>query len=811
MKEVFMGYQIKRAMVIGSGVMGGGIAGHLANAGISVYLVDIVPRQLTPQEEAKGLTLKSPAVRNRIVNQGMEFLKKSKPSGLFSSSRMELITAGNMEDNWDWIKEVDWIIEVVVENLAVKHQVMARIEETRKPGSIVSTNTSGLPIGEIAQGRSDEFKAHFLGTHFFNPARYLKLLEIIPTPQTNPELTRFMMQFGERRLGKTMVLCKDTPNFIANRIASITGTSSMNYVLQNDYTIEEVDAITGPLVGHPKTASFKLQDLVGLDVSSHVANNLYPAIPHDPFRDAIVGPVKELTGKMVEKGWLGKKTKQGFYKKTKTPEGKKANLVLDLKTMEYRPEQKPDLPLIKQAKAIESLPERFRFLVKQDDRMGRLIWNGTALALAYAASVVPEISDNLYSIDTAVKTGFFHEMGPFEIWDALGVKETADRMEADGFKVAPWVKEMLRAGGETFYKKEGVKKSYWDQNSKRYQPMPVDPHLLILADRKAEAGVLQSNPSASLIDLGDGVLCLEFHSKMNSLDTDIVAMGETALDYLDKNYTGLVIGNEASNFCVGANVFNVLVAADAKQWNELDKEMKRMQDLMMAFRYSSKPVVAAPIGMALGGGAEVCMAADRVCVAAETYLGQVEVGVGLVPGAGGCRELLKRVVSPVMKVSTEMDPLPLVLKVFQAIAMAKVSTSALEAREMGFLTDCDQILMKGEHRLAQAKQMVLDMAAAGYAPPPRTKNVYAIGSRGLAAMTIGLKGMLWSGYVSDYDLLVSKKIAYILSGGALSAPQWVDEQLILDLEREAFLSLLGQEKTIDRIKHMLTTGKPLRN
>jgi 3-hydroxyacyl-CoA dehydrogenase len=806
-----MGYQIKRAMVIGSGVMGGGIAGHLANAGISVCLVDIVPRQLTPQEEAKGLTLKSPVVRNRIVNQGMEFLKKSKPAGLFSPSRLELITAGNMEDHWDWIKEVDWIIEVVVENLAVKHQVMARIEETRKPGSIVSTNTSGLPIGEIAQGRSDEFKAHFLGTHFFNPARYLKLLEIIPTPQTDPELTRFMMQFGERRLGKTVVLCKDTPNFIANRIASITGTSSINYVLKNDYTIEEVDAVTGPLIGHPKTASFKLQDLVGLDVSSHVANNLYPAIPHDPFRESIVGPVKELTGKMVEKGWLGKKANQGFYKKIKTPEGKKANLVLDPKTMEYRPEQKPDLPLLKQAKAIESLPERFRFLVKQEDKMGKLIWNGTALSLSYCASVIPEISDNLYSVDTAVKTGFFHAMGPFEIWDALGVRETAARMEAEGFKVAPWVKEMLQSGGEAFYKKEGTKKLYWDQNAKAYQPMPVDPNLLILTDRKAEVGVLQSNPSASLIDLGDGVLCLEFHSKMNAIDTDILAMGQTALETLDKGYTGLVIGNEAPNFCVGANVFNVLVAVDGKQWDELEKSMKAMQDLMMDFQYCSKPVVAAPIGMALGGGAEICMAADRVCVPAETYMGLVEVGVGLIPGGGGCREMLKRLVSPTMRISTEVDPLPLVFKAFQNVAMAKVSTSALEAKEMGFLTDCDHFIMKGEHRLAEAKQMVLDMAAAGYAPPPRTKNVYAIGSRGLSAMTIGVKGMLGSGYVSEYDLLVSKKVAYILSGGALSAPEWVDEQVILDLEREAFLSLLGQEKTIDRIKHMLTTGKPLRN
>lgn len=805
-----MGYQIKRAMVVGSGVMGGGIAGHLANAGIPVYLVDIVPRQLTSEEEAKGLSLQSPVVRNRIVNQGINSLKKSKPPGLFSPSRMELIQAGNMEDNWDWIKEADWIIEVVVENLAIKHQVMARIEEARKPGSIVSSNTSGLPIGQIAEGRSDEFKAHFLGTHFFNPARYLKLLEIIPTPQTDPELVTFMMKFGERRLGKTMVLCKDTPNFIANRMASITGTSGLNFILQNDYTVEEVDAITGPLVGHPKTASFRLQDLVGLDVGSHVSGNLYPAIPEDPFREAIMGPCRELTARMVEKGWLGNKAKQGFYKKIKTPEGKKDYLILDLKTLEYRPQEKPNIPLLKQAKGIESLPDRLRFIVKQDDKMGKLVWNNAALALSYSAYLVPDVSDTLYSIDDAVKSGFFHEMGPFEIWDTLGVKETASRMEADGFTVAAWVKDMIQAGGETFYKKEGIRNYYWDQKTKAYQPMPVDPNILILADRKEEAGVVAKNFSASLIDLGDGVLCLEFHAKMNALDPDIFAMGEKALEELDKDYVGLVIGNDAPNFCVGANVFNVVMAAEAKQFDLIEQGLKGMQDQMLAFRYCSKPVVAAPIGMALGGGAEICMAADRVCAASETYMGLVEVGVGLIPGAGGCREMVKRLVSPAMK-TADSDPLPFLMKAFENTAMAKVSASAVQAQEMGFLTPADRIIMKGEHRLAEAKRMVLEMAAAGYAPQPRTKSVYAVGQRGVAALTIGGQTMLWGGFISEYDFFIAKKLAYILSGGALSAPQWVDEQVILDLEREAFLSLLGQEKTIARIKHLLMTGKPLRN
>jgi 3-hydroxyacyl-CoA dehydrogenase len=806
-----MSYQIKRAMVIGSGVMGGGIAGHLANAGIPVYLVDIVPPALTKEEEAKGLTLASPAVRNRIVNQGMDFLKKSKPPGLFSPSCLELITAGNMEDNWDWIKEADWIIEVVVENLAIKHRVMARIEETRRPGSIVSSNTSGLPIASIAEGRSAEFKAHFLGTHFFNPARYLKLLEIIPTADTDPDLTAFMMKFGERRLGKTMVLCKDTPNFIANRVASITGTSGLNFILKNDYTIEEVDAVTGPLIGHPKTASFRLQDLVGLDVSSHVANNLYPAIPHDPFREAIEGPVKDLISKMVAKGWLGNKSGQGFYKKIKTPDGKKGYQILDLKTLEYRDEQKPSLPLIKQAKAIESLPDRLRFLMKQDDKAAGLIWHNTALALSYCAYLIPEISDTFYAVDDAVKSGFFHEMGPFEIWDTLGVKKTAARMEADGFTVAAWVKDMLQAGGESFYRKEGTKRLYWDQQRKAYRPMPVDPNLIILSDRKEEAGVVAKNFSASLIDIGDGVLCLEFHSKMNALDEDIFTMGYKALEELEKDaFVGLVIGNQAQNFSVGANVFNVVMGAENKMWDAIEKGVKSLQDLMLGFRYCPKPVVAAPQGMALGGGAEICMAADRICAAGESYIGLVEVGVGLLPAGGGCRELLKRVVSPAMK-TAESDPLPFLGKVFENIAMAKVSASALQAREMGFLTDSDRIVMRAEHILAEAKRMVLSMAAAGYVPPPRTKNVYALGQRGLSALSLMVQTMLWGNYISEYDKFIAGKIAYVLSGGPLSSPQWVDEQVILDLEREAFVSLCGQEKTIERIKHLLMTGKPLRN
>jgi len=512
----------------------------------------------------------------------------------------------------------------------------------------------------------------------------------------------------------------------------------------------------------------------------------------------------------VEKGWLGNKAKQGFYKMIKGPEGKKDYLILDLKTLEYRPQQKPNIPWVKQAKGIESLPDRLKFIHQQDDRVARLIWNNTALDLSYCAYLIPEIADVYYAVDDAVRGGFFHELGPFEIWDILGVKETAAKMEAEGFKVAAWVKEMIAAGGESFYKKDGVRKLFWDLNSRSYQPIPVDPNFIVLKDLKETRGVLKKNFSASLIDLGDDVLCLEFHSKMNALDPDIFAMGYSALEELEKGYAGLVIGNQGENFSVGANVFNVVMAAEAKQFDQIEQGVKGMQDLLMNFRYCSKPVVAAPFGLALGGGAEVAMAADRICASGETYMGLVEVGVGLLPAGGGCRELLKRVVTPAMK-RADSDPLPFLGKVFENIAMAKVSASALQAQEMGFLTDCDRIIMKGEHVLAEAKREVLALSAAGYAPPPRTKSIYALGQRGIAALSIMVQSLRWGDFISEYDMFIAKKIAYVLSGGDLSAPQWVDEQYILDLEREGFLSLLGQEKTIARIKHLLMTGKPLRN
>ncbi len=805
-----MTYRIQKAMVIGSGVMGSGIAAHLANAGISVYLVDIAPDRLTPEEEKKGLTLESPQVRNRIVDQGMTFLKKSKPPGLFSTSKLDLIKTGNMTDNFEWAGDSDWIIEVVVEDLSIKQQVMTRIAETRRKGSIVSTNTSGIPIHKIAAECPHEFKGHFLGTHFFNPARYLKLLELIPTADTDPDLLDFMARFGSRRLGKTTVVCKDTPNFIANRVGVMMGKAAMNYMMENDFAVEEVDAVTGTLIGHPKTATFRLMDLVGLDIDQHVTRNLYEAIPHDDYRDHLLGSASGLTDRMVKKGLLGNKSGQGFYKKCKGPDGKKMYQVLNLESLEYRDREEPDIPLIKEAKNIYPLSERLRFLAEGEDRFSRLLWNNMAFSFAYCAHVIPEISDTLYAVDNAVKAGFFHEMGPFEIWDALGVQQTTERMEKDGFRVAPWVKKMLSAGADSFYRRKNGRKEYWDISSTTYRSLPVDPNVLILSEQKEAAGVVKQNPSASLVDMGDGVLCLEFHSKMNSLDPDIQALCNDALDRLERDFIGMVIGNQGQNFCVGANVFGILVAAKQKQWDVVEKAIKDMQDQMLHIRYGPKPVVAAPFGMTLGGGAEISMAADRMCASAETYMGLVEVGVGLVPAGGGCREILRRVVAPPMK-SAKSDPLPFVMKIFENVATARVATSALEAKELGFLTDNDRIVMNGSHLLMEAKRMVIQMHEAGYVPPTRTKSIYALGGRALAFMVQGATSMFWAGYASAYDRHIANKVAYILAGGPLTSPQWVDEQYILDLEREVFLSLCGEERTLDRINHMLTTGRPLRN
>jgi 3-hydroxyacyl-CoA dehydrogenase len=811
-----MGYSkrsgINRVAVIGAGTMGAAIAAHLANVGIPAYLLDIVPRELTAKEEKKGLTLDHPAVRNRIVNEGWARCVKARPANLFAKDLAERVTLGNLEDNFDWLTEVDWIIEVIVERLDIKQQLMERIEAVRQPNCIATTNTSGIPIKDIAEGRSDEFKAHFLGTHFFNPPRYLKLLEIIPHETTDPEIVEFMKEFGTRTLGKGVVICKDTPNFIANRFISIAGSYTTNYAIDNGYTIEEVDGLTGPIIGHPKTATFRLNDLVGIDVMAHVGNNLYPAIAHDPHREVLKhDKMTAIVEAMLERKWLGNKTKQGFYKRVDTEEGRQF-WILDPETMEYQPPTKPRFDSVGKHRKVEDTGKRIKLLCAEDDRAAKFIWDTTAFSLNYAASVIPEIADDIVSIDNANKWGFMHEMGPFEIWDALGVAESVERMEAEGMTVVPWVKEMLAAGHTSFYKKENGKLHYYDLASKGYVAVEDDPRAFIIKDVKADENrVLAKNGSASLVDIGDGVLCLEFHSKMNALDTDIFEMAAQAREELEKDWVGLVVGNQGEHFCAGANIFVIAVAAQQGEWEQLESVVKLGQDTLMSFRYCPKPVVSAPFGMVLGGGAEVTMGASAICAASEAYIGQAEVGVGVVPAAGGCKELLRRVVSPVIKRTPDADPLPFMQRIFEMIAMGKVSTSAVEAQQWGFLTPSDRIVMNRDHLLSEAKHMVLEMAASGYRPPVRGKEIWAMGANGLAAMEIMVWGLREAGYASEHDALIANKIAHILSGGKLTKPRWVDPQYILDLEREAFLSLLGEQKTIDRLWHMLNTGKPLRN
>jgi 3-hydroxyacyl-CoA dehydrogenase len=722
--------------------MGGGIAAHFANAGIPVYMLDV-----TRQVSAASL----------------ERLKKNKPPAFFTPETASMVTAGGIEDDERWIAEGDWIVEAIVENLEAKRDLVARIDRLRKKGSIVSSNTSGIPIFSIAANASPDFKAHFLGTHFFNPPRYMKLLEIIPTKETLPEVAAFVRAFAAKRLGKGVVVCKDTPNFIANRLASMGGATLLDFVLANGYTVEETDAIVGPLIGRPKTAAFRLQDLVGLDVASAVASNLYPLIEHDESREVLRSPrVEALRKKQMDAGRLGDKTGQGFYKKT----GKEI-LTLDLETGEYRPRREPEIPSLAEASKIKSLPERLRFVLAQDDKAGRLARHVVYNALAYAARRVPEISDDIEDVDRAVRWGFSHEMGPFELWEAMGVDGTIQEMEKYGIK------------GVTFPKK---------RSSLRHQPVRT---------------VVRENKSASLLDIGDGVLQLEFHSKMNTIDGDIRAMLVEAVGEVERGeWKGLVIANEGQDFCVGANLAGGL--------GDVDASVKGLQDALMRMRFCAKPVVAAPFGRTLGGGVEVAMAAARIVAAAETYMGFVEVGVGLIPGAGGCKEMVRRVVSPMMRRTPNADPLPFLQNVLQTIGMAKVSSSAEEARSFGFLAEGDRVVMNRDDLLQEAKREVLEMAD-GYTPPAREASCYAAGRDVRAALRAGIHQLKQGGYASEYDAYLSGCLAHVLCGGDRPSAEWMDEQSFLDLERNVFVELANQPKTHERIQHMLSTGKPLRN
>ena len=792
-----MKYQIHKAAVIGSGTMGAAIAAHLANAGVPVTLLDIVP---------DGATDKS--ARNKIVNEGWERCLKAKPANLMSAELKTFVQLGNLEDDFGTVAEADWIVEAVIENLRIKRELMARVDEVRSPTAIVSTNTSGIPVRDIAEGRSKGFKKHFLGTHFFNPPRYLKLLEIIPTKDTEKEVVEFISRFGEYRLGKGIVLCKDTPNFIGNRIFFGMSTFAMNYILENEYTVDEVDALTGPLMGRPKTATFRLADLVGLDVWEHVGKNLGPAIPHDKLGQQYLaaGKPKELIRALIDRNWLGNKTKIGFYKEMRNTEGKKEFWSLDLKTLEHLSPTKPRFDSVKAAKDVEGLGNRLKVLLEADDKAAQLVRALTYQGFQYASSIIPEVADTVKPIDDAVRWGFMHEAGPFETWDVLGVKETVRHMKAAGYAPAKWVDAMLTAGIDSFYQyKNGDKVGVYDVVMGKYVKLNKNEGAIILKQQK----IVAQNAGATLRDMGDGVACLEFHTKMNSLDEDIMNMSLEALDRLEKDFDGLVLGNQAENFSAGANLFMMVVGAQQGMWDVLDTAVRKLQDMNMRMRYSSKPIVVAPAGLTLGGGCEITMHASRVVAASETYIGLVELGVGVIPAGAGTKEMLRRIVNPVMRIENA-EPLAALQKAFLQMGQAKVATSAEEARGMNILSLQDRIVLNRSHLLSEAKKEILHMVASGY-KPPAPELIYAAGRDALAAIRIGAWMFKEAQYITQYDHHVAGKLAYVMCGGELTRPQWVSEQYILDLEREAILSLFGEEKTQARMWSILQSGKPLRN
>lgn len=799
--------KIRKAAVLGSGVMGAGIAAHLANVGIPTYLLDIVPRELTAAESQKGLTLADPAVRNRIAQAGKERLLKEKPAPLYDKANLDLITVGNLEDHLGWLADVDWIIEVVVENLEIKQKVFAQIEEHRKPGTIVSSNTSGVSINEMCAGRSDEFRAHFLGTHFFNPPRYLKLLEIIPGNDTDPAIVEFMMNFGEFVLGKGTVLCKDTPNFIANRIGTYGLQVSIQEMLRLGLGVDEVDALTGPVIGRPKSATFRTLDVVGLDTYVHVANNV-----KNKSQDAEEKAVFEIPAfvlKMVENRWLGQKTGQGFFKQEKTERGKEI-LALDTETLEYRPRSKAKFASLEAAKTAKTLPEKMKALVYGKDKGSEFVWSVFKKVLLYSAQKAHEIADDIVAVDQAMKWGFGWEMGPFETWDAIGVEKSVARMKEEGETIPALVEELLASGKTSFYQKnEG--RVYAFAIGGKYKEVEEKKEKINLAALKEQGKLIKKNAGAALIDLGDDVACLEFTSPHNALGPDVLQMANFAAEEVKRNYRGLVIGNQGKNFCVGMNLAMALMEAQDDNYFELEMLVKNFHKASEAFRTANRPVVAAPHGMTLGGGVEVCFMADRVQASAETYLGLVEVGVGLLPGGGGTKEMLFRAMENVPEGGTvPVDPFPFVARAFETIAMAKVSTSGKEAINLGYLRPTDRISVNPDHLLYDAKQLVLQMDREGFTMR-KPRKIRVIGETGYASLRQNIYAMKMGGLISEHDELIASKIAYVMSGGNLPAGTEVSEQYILGLELKAFLDLIKTQKTQQRMQHMLTKGKPLRN
>ncbi len=801
-----MNRPINKVAVIGSGIMGSGIACHFANIGVEVLLLDIVPRELTESEKAKGLTLEDTAVRNRLVNDSLSKALKSKPSPVYHTDFASRIQTGNLEDDLSKVSEADWIIEVVVERLDIKKQVFEKLEAHRKPGTLITSNTSGIPIGFMSEGRSADFQAHFCGTHFFNPPRYLKLFEVIPGPKTKKEVLDFLLMYGEKFLGKTPVLAKDTPAFIGNRIGIFSIMSLFHTVKEMGMTVEEVDKLTGPVIGRPKSATFRTVDVVGLDTLVHVANGIRENCPKDERHDLFRLP--DFISHMAEHSWLGSKTGQGFYKKVKKEDGSSEILSLDLDTLEYRPRKKAQFATLEQTKPIDTVIDRFPVLVAGKDKAGEFYRNSFGALFAYVTHRIPEITDAIYKIDDAMKAGFGWEHGPFQIWDAIGVKKGLELVEACGQSAAPWVAEMLESGVDSFYTvKDGATFCY-DIGAKEYQKIPGQDAFIIL-DNIRRTNEVFKNSGVVVEDLGDGILNVEFRSKMNTIGGDVLAGLNKAVDLAEKDFQGLVVGNQGANFSVGANIGMIFMMAVEQEYDELAMATKYFQDTMMRMRYSSIPVIAAPHGMTLGGGCELSMHADKVVAAAETYIGLVEFGVGVIPGGGGSKEMTLRASDTYHKDDVELNRLR---EYFLSIAMAKVSTSAYEAFDTGVLQKGkDVVVVNKDRQIATAKAYAQLLAESGYTKPiPRT-DIKVLGKQALGMFLVGTDSMQAGRYISDHDKKIANKLAYVMAGGDLSEASYVSEQYLLDLEREAFLSLCTERKTLERIQHMLKTGKPLRN
>ena len=800
---------IQKAVVLGAGTMGARIAAHFANAGLPCLLLDIVPKDAGPAE------------RNKIVLAGLEAAKKSKPAAFFAPGLAAKISIGNFEDDLAKIGEADWIIEVVAENLEIKRGLLAKVAEFRKPGSIVTTNTSGLPVHLIAEGFPEEFQQHWAGTHFFNPPRYMKLVEVIPGPKTSRAVVDTLSDFCDRRLGKGVVIAKDTPNFIANRIGTYSMLNALRLMSTLGMTIEEVDACTGPAVGWPKSATFRTADIVGLDVLMHVVKNIYETAPNDESREAYKVPA--LVEEMAKRKWLGDKTGQGFYKRVKGGEGEKEILTLDVNTMEYRTRQKAKFASIEAGKTIEDTRERLRALVgplfagEKTDKAQQFIWGGLSEMCLYAGRRMPEISDHIVDVDRAMRWGFAWELGPFEIVDALGLPAFAEQIKKEGRNLPLIFEEALAHGRQSFYESQKGKTSVFDYASGSTKTVEEPAGIVILKNQKEAGHEVERNAGASLIDLGDGVVCCEFHSKMNAIGADLIAMIHKGLKRLETDFDAMVIANQATNFSVGANLMLVLVGAQEQEWDELHMAVKQFQNVNLALKYAPKPVVAAPQGMALGGGCEISLHAAKIHAAAEAYIGLVETGVGLIPGGGGTKEMLIRANENAAS-GDDLDLFHTLRPVFESIAMAKVGTSAEECRELGYLRRTDCYSMNRERLVADAKQTALALARGGWKPAAsswqegaHSTQIKVLGEGFLAAAKMAIHLMVRGGYASDYDAHVARKLAGILAGGALSMPQMVSEQYVLDLEREAFVSLCGEKKTQERIAYTLKTGKPLRN